>query len=133
MNRTARNYLNAVKRKIPMRDMRSRVMETVRPICEAYANEHPEADRTAYYERFGTPERIAKDALENTDADIIYRGLTRARRIWIVALIAAVLIVIGFGITYAYFCREIYASAGSYYGEESLSIIVKEGDDPYDE
>ncbi len=122
MNRTTRNYLRAVKRKMPLRDMRSRVLETLKPACEAFEAEHPDADRTAYYERFGTPQMIAKEALENTETDVLYRGLTRARRIWIIALAAAALIAIGFWICYALYIREVKVSKGGYF-EDELFIV----------
>lgn len=122
MNRTARNYLRAVKRKIPLRDMRSHVLETLKPACEAFEAEHPDADRTEYYERFGTPQMIAKDALENTETDVLYRGLTRSRRIWIIALVAAALMVIGFGICLAIASVDAHRSANGYF-EEELFIV----------
>ena len=104
--------------------MRARVMETLRPASEAFAAECPEADRTAYYERFGTPRQIACDALESTAPDAVFRTVRRSRRIWLIALIAAALIVIGFGVTYAVALHEVHNSAKGYYIESPVYEVL---------
>jgi hypothetical protein len=123
MSRSANKYLRAVRRAIPFRDMRALVMETLRPACEAFAAECPEADRTAYYERFGTPRQIACDALESTAPDAVFRTVRRSRRIWIIALTAAMLIVIGFWASYTYLsCWGRRIMNGSF-NDEELYIV----------
>ena len=120
MNRTTRNYLRAVKRKIPLRDMRSRVMETLKPACEAFEAEHPDADRTAYYERFGTPQMIAKDALENASPSVVYRAATSKRPIIAALFAATALIGIGIAITFAWVRYESAHSSIPVYKTEPV-------------
>lgn len=127
INRTARNYLRAVRRRIPLRDMRARVMKTLVPACELFAAEQPDADRTEYYERFGTPKQIAKDALENAEPDVLYRGLTRTRKIWIIVLIDAALVVGGFWVAYA-LCLHDVRDTKSGSSEDAPVCILYEGE-----
>lgn len=123
MNRTANKYLRAVRRAIPFRDMRARVMETLRPACEAFSSECPDADRTAYYERFGMPRQIACNALESTAPDAVFRTVRRSRRIWMIALITAALIVIGFGVSFTYLSCWGRRMMNGYFGNEELLIV----------
>ena len=121
--------MRAVRRAIPLRDMRMRVTETLVAACEAFEKEQPDADRTAYYERFGTPQQVAKIALENTETDVLYREITRSKRIWKIALIVGILIALGFGITYAWFVREVKSSQGGYF----IDIGPHEETGPFEE
>ena len=125
MNRTTRRYLRAIKRAIPLRDMRKRVVATMTATCEAFEQEQPTADRTAYYRRFGTPQQVAKMALENTGTDELYRGLTRARRIWRIALIVGILAVLGYGITYSYCLWAVKYSDPGHFSEEELYEVIE--------
>ena len=120
MNRTTRSYLRAVKRGIPLCDMRKRVIRTLKPACEIFETEQPNADRSALYERFGTPEQIARNALENTEPDILYRSLTRTRRTWIVSLVVAALIVIGFWLAFTIASCKVCLSSPGYYIESLI-------------
>lgn len=60
--------------------MRVHVMETLLTACKGFAAEHPDADRTEYYERFKTPAQIAKNAPDNAEPGVLYRSLTRTRK-----------------------------------------------------
>lgn len=120
MKRTARSYLHTVRRQIPLRDMRARMMKTLKPACEAFEAEHPDADRTAYYERFGTPQMIAKDALANASPSSVYRAATTKQAITVALFSAIALIGIGLGITYAWVKHELAHPSVSEYRTEPV-------------
>lgn len=118
MNRATRSYLRAVKRAIPLRDMRNRVMETLTKACEDFEKEVPDADRTDYYSRFGHPKDVARTALENVDTDVVQRELTKSRRIWRIAILSAAIVLLCIVVLFIAMFIDAHESANGYFQDD---------------
>lgn len=131
MNSITRKYLNAVRRKLPMRDMRERITQSLRLSCESFETEHPNADRKMYCAHFGTPEQIGINALQSCDPNDICLAIKRNRKAKIVSLsVIATIVLLMVGIC-MYFCHEVYQGTHGCFVETSSGITVLSSDDLY--
>ena len=132
MKITARQYINAVRRKIPIRDMRERITQSLRLSCESFETEHPDADRKMYCAHFGTPEQIGINALQSCDPNDICLAIKRNRKVRTASLsvIAAIVLLI-WGMC-MYLCYEVYRDAHGYFIETSYGIKILSPDDTAD-
>ncbi len=131
MNSITRKYLNAVRRKLPMRDMRERITQSLRLSCESFETEHPNADRKMYCAHFGTPEQIGINALQSCDPNDICLAIKRNRKAKIVSLsVIATIVLLMAGIC-MYFCHEVYQATHGFVVETSSGITVLSSDDLY--